>query len=113
MSGEIRQYSFSWTYGHDCPHVSSLSLLGYWAVIGLARALPRIQIPCQRESWLDDSTLSVVPIHILAQGYYITVFDAIALLRNPIQMQFPCQYPVKPVEPLHFMRVNSTGPLSF
>ena len=52
--------------------------VGYWAVTSLGRVLPRLQIPCQRESWLDDSTLSVMPIRILARGYYITVFDAIA-----------------------------------
>ena len=54
-----------------------------------------------------------MPIHILAWGYYITVFDAIALLRDSIQLQFPCPYSVKTVRPLHNTRVNSTGPLSF
>ena len=76
------------------------------------RALLRLQIPYQRESRLDDSTPSAMPIHILAQGYYITDFDAIALLRNPIQTQFPCLYPLKPVRPLHITRVNSTAPRS-
>ena len=54
--------------------------VGLWAVCSLAAALLRLQIPCQRETWLhDDDTLSIMPIRISAQGYYITVFDAFAL----------------------------------
>ena len=52
--------------------------VGYWAVTSLGRVLPRRRIPCQRESWLDDSTLSVMHIHIFSQGNYITVLDAIS-----------------------------------
>ena len=53
---------------------------GIWAVNRLARALPRLQIRSQWESWVhDDDTLSVMPIRMSVQGYYITVFDAIAL----------------------------------
>ena len=36
---------------------------------------------CQRESWLgENSTFSVMPIEISAPSYYITAFDAIALV---------------------------------
>ena len=79
MSGQNGQYSFSWTYALDFAQGSSLSLLDTGAVTSLGRGLPRLQIPCQRESWPDDSTLSAMPIHVLAQGYCTTVFDAITL----------------------------------
>ena len=51
-----------------------------YAAYSLARVLPRLQIPSQWASWVhDDDTLAVMPIRISVQGYYITVFDAIAL----------------------------------
>ena len=112
--GRVRVGSLPFLDFRVLPRTRYLAVfVGYWAVTSLGRVLPRHQIPCQRESGLDASTLSVMPIRILAQGYYITVFDAIALLRNPIQLQLHCQYPVKPVRPLHITRANSTGPLSF
>ena len=44
------------------------------------KGLPRLQNPCQRETWLDnDETLSLVPCHMPEHCHYITVLDAIAL----------------------------------
>ncbi len=73
-----------------CLRARSLAVsVGLWvdrlyAVYSLARVLPRLQIPSPWASWLhDDDTLSAVPIRISVQGYYITVFDAIALAVDP------------------------------
>ena len=56
--------------------VCSLSLLGYGQFTGLEGSSLASRFPAQRESWLhdDEDTLSVMPIHILAQGYCFTFF---------------------------------------
>ena len=85
MSGQVGQLYFFWTYALDCAQVSSLSLLAYGQIdCRQFRVLhwPSLafRFPASgRHGLIMKARLPEMPVRILAQGYYITVLDAIAL----------------------------------
>ena len=85
-SGKSWGFLFFLTFVLEFAVVSSSPLMAYGRTVHrLAAILLQHQILSWRESRLhDDDALSVTPIHFLAQGHYITVLDAIALLNKAI-----------------------------